>query len=206
MLALLPDWLTADGLFNLLGPWTLVGFAIIIFVECGLFVGMFFPGDSLLFLTGMLVAGGSIKEPLWLVLAVLYLAAVGGNILGYHIGRVAGPVLFTRDDSRFLKPEYVTRTHQFFEHYGNRAIVLARFVPIVRSIITAVAGVAQMDRWKFYAYSALGAIPWVIGVVSLGVALGEVQFVKDNLELFLIGFVVLSTIPIITELRKHRGA
>lgn len=203
-LALLPDWLTADGLFQLLGPWTLVGFAAIIFIECGLFIGLFFPGDSLLFLAGMLVASGAISQPLWLVITVLYVAAVAGNILGYHIGHVAGPRLFSNTESRWLRPEYVERTHAFFERYGNRAIVLARFVPIVRSLITAVAGIARMDRGKFYFYSAIGAIFWVIGIVLLGSALGEFTFVKDNLEFILLAFVVVSTIPILTELRKYR--
>lgn len=204
-LGLLPDWLSAEGLFNLLGPWALIGFTVVIFVECAIFLGMFFPGDSLLFLTGMLVAAGDISEPLWLVLLVLYLAAILGNVVGYHVGAAVGPKLFNRPDSRLLKPEHVQKTHDFFEKYGARSIILARFVPIVRSLITAVAGIAGMDQRKFYLYSAIGAVFWVIGVVLLGVALGQVAFVRDNLEAFLIGFVVLSTIPIFVELRHHRA-
>ena len=206
LIGLLPDWLSAEGLFDILGPWALIGFTVIIYVECAIFLGMFFPGDSLLFLTGMLVAAGDIGEPLWLVLLVLYLAAILGNITGYHVGAAVGPRLFNRPDSRFLKPEHVEKTHAFFEKYGATSIILARFVPIVRSLITAVAGIAGMDRRKFYLYSAIGAVFWVIGVVLLGVALGRVEFVRNNLEAFLLGFVVVSFIPILVELRRHRSA
>jgi len=204
LLALLPTWLSAEGLLNLLGPWTLVGVTVVIFVECGLFVGMFFPGDSLLFLVGMLVATGTIAQPLWLVIAILYVAAVAGNVVGYHLGVSVGPKLFSNAEAKWLKPQYVTQTQAFFDKYGNRAIVLARFVPIVRSVITAVAGIAGMDRRKFYSYSAIGAIFWVIGVLLLGFALGKNAFVKEHLELILLSFVVLSMVPIFVEIRKHR--
>ncbi|MEY3407755.1 MAG: hypothetical protein RL038_816 [Actinomycetota bacterium] len=201
---LLPEWLSAEGLFELLGPWALIGFTIVIFMECGLFVGMFFPGDSLLFLTGMLLATGAIDAPLWLALAMLYTAAVAGNIVGYHIGASLGPKFFNKSDSRFLRPEYIEKTQQFFEKYGTRAIVLARFVPIVRTLITALAGAAKMSARTFYLYSAIGAVFWVIGVVTLGYALGEVDFVAQNVEEILLGFVFLSVLPIAWEVVKHR--
>lgn len=204
MLGLLPEWLSAEGLFELLGPWALIGFTLIIFMECGLFVGMFFPGDSLLFLTGMLLATGAIDAPLWLALALLYTAAVVGNIVGYHIGKGLGPRLFNRPDSKFLRPEYIEKTQQFFDKYGTRAIVLARFVPIVRTLITALAGAAKMSARTFYLYSAIGAVVWVIGVTLLGYALGEVSFVKANLEIILLSFVGLSVVPIVVEVIKHR--
>lgn len=204
MLALLPEWLSAEGLFEILGPWALVGFTLIIFMECGLFVGMFFPGDSLLFLTGMLLATGAIDAPLWLALTLLYAAAVVGNIVGYHIGQGLGPRLFNRPDSKLLRPEYIEKTQLFFDKYGTRAIVLARFVPIVRTLITALAGAAKMPARTFYVYSAIGAIFWVIGVTLLGYALGEVAFVKANLEVILLSFVALSVVPIIIEVIKHR--
>lgn len=203
-IGLLPEWLSAEGLFEILGPWALIGFTIIIFMECGLFVGMFFPGDSLLFLTGMLLATGAIDAPLWLALAMLYTAAVVGNIVGYHIGASIGPRLFKNPDSKLLRPEYIEKTQHFFDKYGTRAIVLARFVPIVRTLITALAGAANMPARTFYLYSAIGAVVWVIGVVSLGYALGEVEFVAQNVEEILLSFVVLSVLPIVWEVIKHR--
>lgn len=203
-LALLPDWLSAEGLFELLGPWAVIGFTIIIFLECGLFIGILFPGDSLLFLTGMLVASGAIDQPLWLVISLLFSAAILGNIVGYHIGNYFGPRLFTNPNSRFLKPEYVEKTHIFFEKYGAKAIILARFVPIVRTLITATAGVAGMDRKKFYLYSLIGAILWAVGVTVLGYWLGQVEIVKNNIEVALLLLVVISTVPIVIEAIRHR--
>ncbi len=203
-LMLLPDWLSAEGLFDLLGPWALIGFTAILFLECGLFIGMFFPGDSLLFLTGLLITTGAMSEPLWLVIAIFYVAAVAGNIVGYHFGAAIGPSLLNRPNSKILRPEYVTKTHEFFEKHGSRAIVLARFVPIVRMLITAVAGIAGMDRKKFYVYSAIGAAFWVGGVTVLGALLGEITFVRANLEPILLAMVFVSVIPIVLEIRKNR--
>ena len=203
-LALLPDWLSAEGLFEILGPWAVVGFTLIIFLECGLFIGILFPGDSLLFLTGMLVASGAIDEPLWFVITLLFIAAVLGNIVGYHIGNYFGPKLFSNPKSRFLKPEYVEKTHLFFEKYGAKAIILARFVPIVRTLITATAGVAGMDRKKFYFYSLIGAVVWAIGVTLLGYWLGQFSMVKNNIELALLALVFLSLLPVLVEAIRHR--
>jgi len=203
-LALLPDWLSAEGLFELLGPWAVIGFTIIIFLECGLFIGILFPGDSLLFLTGMLVASGAIDQPLWLVIALLFSGAILGNIVGYHIGNYFGPKLFTNPNSRFLKPEYVEKTHIFFEKYGAKAIILARFVPIVRTLITATAGVAGMERKKFYVYSLIGAILWAVGVTVLGYWLGQIEIVKNNIEVALLLLVAISAVPIVIEAIRHR--
>ena len=204
MIALLPSWLTAEGLFELLGPWALVGFAAIIFMECGLFIGIFFPGDSLIFFVGLLIKTELMKENLFVVMAILYAAAVLGNIVGYQFGYLVGPKLFNRPNSKLLRPEYVERTHNFFEKYGARAIILARFVPIVRTLITATAGIAKMDRRKFITYSAIGAVPWVVGVLLLGYGLGSFEFVKAHIEIILLSFVALSMIPIALEVLKTR--
>ncbi|MEN9693158.1 MAG: hypothetical protein RLZZ330_802 [Actinomycetota bacterium] len=204
LIALLPDWLSAEGLFEALGPWALVGFTLVIFLECAIFVGMFFPGDSLLFLTGLLVTTGQMTEPLWLVIAILYIAAVAGNIVGYQLGYAIGPKLFNRPNSKLLHPEYIKKTEEFFEKHGPRAIILARFVPIIRTLITATAGIGKMNRREFIIYSAVGAVAWVVGITLLGSALGHNEFVKANLEVILLSFVVLSAVPIGLEILRHR--
>ena len=123
-----------------------IGTPLIVFAECGLLIGFFLPGDSLLFTAGLFVANGSIDAPLWAVCLLLVTAAFVGNVCGYYIGRAAGPAVFDKPKSRLFKPQHVTRTQEFFDRYGNRAIVLGRFVPIVRTFITVMAGVGQMIR------------------------------------------------------------
>jgi len=186
-----------------LGPWALLGACIILLVECGLLVGLILPGDSLLFIVGLFVANGFISTPLALVLVALSASAVAGNLLGYWAGVKVGPALFKRPDSRFFKHEYVERTNEFFEKHGNRAIVLARFVPIVRSIITAVAGIARMDYKRFATYSAIGGIIWVFSLTLAGYFLGNVDAIKNHIDLVTIALVLVSLIPIYFEVRKQ---
>jgi membrane-associated protein len=196
--------LDPDSLIRALGPYVLVGLFVIVFAECGLLVGFFLPGDSLLFTAGLLVATGVIDVPLWLVCALLVAAALLGNTCGYWIGRTAGPAIFNRRDSRLFKRAYVDRTHAFFEKYGPRAVVLGRFVPIVRTFVTVMAGVGQMDARKYLAYSLVGGIGWAAGVTLLGYWLGGIEFARNNIELMLLGVVVLSFVPIAVEFVKTR--
>jgi membrane-associated protein len=198
------QWLDPTYILDQLGPWALAGVVFIIFAECGLLIGFFLPGDSLLFATGLFISTGDIKEPLWLALVVLCAAAVLGNLCGYWIGRKAGPKLFDKPDSKLFKTEYVDKTHAFFDKYGPRAIVLARFVPIVRTFITAVAGVGKMDYRVYATYSAIGGVAWVCLLTILGYFLGTNQFVKDNLEIVLILIVLVSVIPIVIEYLRSR--
>ena len=203
--ALGPSWLDPEQLLRMLGPYVLVGLCLIIFAECGLLVGFFMPGDSLLFTAGLFVANGLIDTPIWLVCLLLTACAVMGNIVGYYLGYRAGPVLFDRPDSRLFKREYVDKTHAFFDKYGARAIVLGRFVPIVRTFITAVAGVGRMDRREYFTYSILGGVGWATGVTLLGFWLGGIAFVRNHVELILIGIVALSIIPIVIEAIRVRA-
>ena len=206
LLALMPDWLTADGLIALFGDYALFGVTAVIFAECGLLIGFFFPGDSLLFAIGMLTATGIIVQPIWVSALLLTAAAILGNITGFWIGEKVGPHIFTTG-SRFFKPEYVDRTALFFERYGNRAIIFARFVPIVRTVITAMAGVGHMKRDRFIKYSAIGGVIWGTGVTLLGFWLGSISFVRDNLEIALLLIVTVSWIPLIVEgLRMRKDA
>ncbi|MCU0266928.1 MAG: VTT domain-containing protein [Actinomycetia bacterium] len=200
-----PDWLDPQVLLEALGAFALIGVLAIVFAECGLLIGFFLPGDSLLFAAGLLVATGFIDTPIAVVCVLISVAAILGNVSGYWIGYRFGPALFQRPDSRLFKQEYVERTREFFDRYGGRAIVLARFVPIVRTFITAMAGTARMPFRPYLLWSVVGGILWGTGVTLLGYWLGNVQFVEDNIELILIGFVILSVVPIFVELRRQRG-
>ena len=177
-LALGPEWLQPDSIIAWLGPWALVGLALIVFAECGLLIGFFLPGDSLLFTAGLFVANGSIDAPLWAVCLLLVTAAFVGNVCGYYIGRAAGPAVFDKPKSRLFKPQHVVRTQEFFDKYGNRAIVLGRFVPIVRTFITVMAGVGRMDPKRYLTYSLIGGIVWAAGVTLLGFWLGQFAVVR----------------------------
>ncbi len=205
-LALGPEWLKPDTILTWLGPWALVGLALIIFAECGLLLGFFLPGDSLLFTAGLFVADGAIDAPLWLVCVLLVAAAVLGNATGYWVGRGAGPAVFDKPQSRLFKPHHVVKTQAFFDRYGNRAIVLGRFVPIVRTFITVMAGVGRMNAHRYLTYSLIGGVAWAAGVTVLGYWLGQFAFVRENIELMLILIVLVSVVPIAVEfVRARRG-
>ena len=203
-LALGPEWLKPDTIIEWLGPWALVGLALIVFAECGLLLGFFLPGDSLLFTAGLFVASGAIRTPLWLTCLILAVAAFAGNATGYAIGRKAGPAIFDKPKSRLFKPSHVAKTQEFFDKYGNRAIVLGRFVPVVRTFITVMAGVGQMEAKRYLTYSLIGGVAWAAGVTVLGYFLGQFDVVKNNIELMLILIVLLSVVPIIIEILRAR--
>jgi membrane-associated protein len=204
-LALGPSWMNPDTLLHNLGDWALWGAVAIVFAECGLLIGFFLPGDSLLFTVGLLIAGNTIHQPLWVACIVLTIASFVGNVAGYQIGRVSGPAVFSRNDSRIFKRQYVDRTVAFFDRYGTRAVLLARFVPIVRTFITVMAGVGRMDRRRYLTYSAIGGTVWAAGVTALGAALGQVTFVKQNIDLILVAIVLASVVPIAIEVLRERA-
>jgi len=200
------DWLDPQYLLDRFGDYALWGAAAVIFAECGLLIGFFLPGDSLLFTVGLLVAQGKIDYPLWLCCLVLTAAALAGNACGYAIGAVTGESVFHRRTSRLFKREYVERTHVFFEKYGNRAVVLARFVPIVRTFITVMAGVGTMGFRRFMTYTAIGGAIWACGVTLLGYFLGQIAFLRAHIELLLLILVLISVLPLGVEFLRHRAA
>ena len=181
-----------------------VGCAAIIFAETGLLIGIFLPGDSLLFSAGLYATGGNLN--VWILGAILNVAATAGNQTGYWIGRTTGPAIFKREDSRFFKKSYVTRAHNFYEKHGGKAIVLARFVPIVRTLAPVVAGVANMNYRTFLLYDIVGGIVWVWSIVLAGYYLG-LQFpaIKENIELVILIIVFLSITPAIYAWWKERA-
>jgi membrane-associated protein len=202
---LLPPWLDPEYLIQAAGPYALPVVSFIIFAECGLFAIL--PGDSLLFTVGVFVARDAIPYSLPVVCLVLTVAAILGNVSGYWIGRLVGPPLFRPRRGligRILNPKYVTKTHAFFEKYGNRALILARFVPIVRTFVTLVAGVGRMDFRKFIAYTAIGGVLWACGVTVLGYYLGNIPVIRENIEAVLILIVVVSLVPMVVEFFLHR--
>lgn len=201
--ALLPDWLNAETLLTNLGTFAFWVSLAIVFAECGLFL-FFMPGDSLLFVIGLFIATGVIDVNIWVACILLAAAAVLGNAVGYWIGYAIGPRLFNRPNSRVFKPAYLTKTHDFFEKYGATAIILARFVPIVRTFITAVAGAGRMSFTRFITFSAIGGVLWAAGVTLLGYWLGNIEFVKKNVEVILVLIVLVSVIPMAFEYLRHR--
>lgn len=197
-------FLDPEGLLKGFGSWALVAACVILFVECGLLVGVILPGDSLLFIVGMLLASNFITTPLALALALMSISAIAGNLLGYWTGAKVGPKLFNKPESKLFKKEHVVTTQNFFDKHGSRAIVMARFVPVVRSVITGMAGVAKMDYRTYATFSTIGGIAWVVSMTLAGYFLGSIPFVKDNIELVAIGIVFLSAIPIALEVLRQR--
>ena len=199
-----PAFLDTQHLLNTFG---LIGLLLIIFAETGLLVGFFLPGDSLLFTAGLVAAGGLAGvslAPLWVLLIVLPLVAIAGNLVGYWIGYRAGPAVFNRPNSRLFKAEYVEQAHGFFEKYGPRTILLARFVPIVRTFATVMAGASRMNFRVFVTYSVIGGVIWAAGVTALGYWLGQVDVIRENIELFALVIVAVSLIPVAIELLRAR--
>ena len=201
-IALGPNWLDPD---HLIGTFGLIGVLIVVFAESGLLIGFFLPGDSLLFTTGLLVVNGKLGTPLWLVCVLVALAAIAGDQVGYLFGRKVGPSLFKRPDSRLFKQENVEKAHEFFEKYGPKSLVLARFVPVVRTFTPIIAGVSRMNYRAFVTYNVIGGTLWGVGVTLLGAALGKVDFVNQHIELILVAIVLVSVVPIAIEYLRARS-
>jgi membrane-associated protein len=201
-LALGPSWLDPDYLIQTFGP---IGVLAIVFAESGLLIGFFLPGDSLLFTTGLLVTTGKLDYPLWLMCTMIVAAAVLGDQVGYLFGRKVGPALFKRPDSKLFKQENVEKAHEFFEKHGPKSLILARFVPIVRTFTPIIAGVSRMNYRSFIVYNLIGGALWGAGVTLLGSALGKIEFVNKHIELILIGIVLISVVPVVIEVLRARS-
>ncbi len=197
-------FLDPEGLLKPFGSLALAVACGILLIECALLIGLVLPGDSLLFIVGILLATGFITTPVWIAIVAMSVSAILGNLLGYWTGAKLGPKLFNKPDSRIFKQEYVVITQNFFEKHGPRAIVLARFVPVVRPVITSMAGVARMNFRVYATYSTIGGILWVVTLTLAGYFFGGIQFVADNIELVTLGIVGLSLIPVVLEVLKQR--
>lgn len=201
-LALGPSWLDPNHLLDTFGIW---GLLLIVFAESGLLIGFFLPGDSLLFTCGLLITSNQMDFPLWGAIALICAAAVLGDQAGYMFGKKVGPSLFNRPDSRLFKQENVTKAHEFFEKYGPKSLVLARFVPIVRTFTPIIAGVSGMKYRSFVVFNVIGGVMWGAGVTLLGSWLGNIGLVKNNIEAILILIVLVSVVPIVIEFLRARS-
>jgi membrane-associated protein len=197
-------WLDPNYIVGSMGSWVVPIVAIIIFAECGILIGFLLPGDTLLFPLGLFIARGVVHTPLWLACVIMAACAIAGNVVGYWVGYALGPKLFNKPDSRLFKREYVDRTHAFFERYGTAAIFLGRFVPIVRTFVTAVAGVGRMAPGRYFAVSVAGGVVWAAGIVVAGYFLGRIDFIGNHIDLILLLIVVISVVPVVIEWARHR--
>ncbi|MBT2225054.1 DedA family protein [Nonomuraea sp. NEAU-A123] len=196
------------AILHWLGPFVLFGIFLIIFAECGLLIGLVLPGDPTLFTAGLLAATGAIRPDLALVCVVVTAAAVLGNMCGYWIGVRVGPPLFNRPNAKLLRKGQVEKAERFFERHGPRAIVLARFIPLARTLITLIAGIGRMDPRKYFVYSAIGGVLWAMSMTLLGGLLGQIPWVRDNVNTILLNMLAViaavSIIPIVIEALKKR--
>ena len=193
-----------SSLIQSYGLWTYLILFVIIFLETGLVVTPFLPGDSLLFAAGTFAAAKALNA-LWLFI-VLSAAAILGDTVNYWIGHFIGPRVFHQEKSRFFKKEHLDRTHRFYEKYGAETIIIARFVPIIRTFAPFVAGVGRMSYWKFISYNVIGGIGWVALFVFGGYFFGNIPFIKRNFGLVIIAIIIVSTIPAVVEFYRHSRA
>jgi membrane-associated protein len=188
------------------GTWTYLVLFVIVFCETGLVVTPILPGDSLLFAAGAIAALPSAELNPHLLVVLLTVAAVLGDAVNYQIGRYVGPAVFRRESGRFFKREHLEKTHAFYERYGGKTIIIARFVPIVRTFAPFVAGVAQMSYRRFAIYNVTGAIAWVVIGVYAGYWFGNLEIVQKNFSLIIIAIVVISLLPAVIEYWRARRA
>ncbi|MFD5537886.1 DedA family protein [Streptomyces sp. NPDC127079] len=201
-LALGPSWLDPNTLLDSFGIW---GLLLVVFAESGLLIGFFLPGDSLLFTCGLLITSHQLHFPLWGAIALICLAAVLGDQAGFMFGKKVGPSLFNRPDSRLFKQENVAKAHEFFEKHGPKSLILARFVPVIRTFTPIIAGVSGMAYRSFLTFNVIGGVLWGAGVTLLGSWLGKIDVVKNNIEAILILIVLISVVPIAIEFLRARS-
>jgi membrane-associated protein len=196
--------LNPETLIEFFGAYALWGVALIVFIETGLLIGFFLPGDSLLFVAGMMVAGGFIHQPLWLVLLVIFIAAVTGDQTGYLIGKTLGRKAFQKEEGIFFSKKNADRAEEFFKKYGGKSVILARFVPIMRTFVPVAAGIGSMKYKTFTLYNIIGALLWGVGLTSIGFIFGNNAFVKEYLEVIIVLIIGISFIPVLLEIYKAK--
>ncbi len=203
---------TLEFVKTLLNPQSIIhygGLALLLFIvfaETGLFFGFFLPGDSLLFVAGLMCGTPIFDVNIYMLVTTVIIAGILGNFVGYYFGKKTGPVLFRRDDSFFFKKKHVKAAEEFYNRYGGTAIVLGRFIPIIRTFVPIMAGVVNLDFKKFVLYNILGCIAWVVSMVLSGYFLGRLfPTLQNNLEYIVITIILISMIPVVlTYIKEHR--
>jgi membrane-associated protein len=187
------------------GIWTYLILFIIIFWETGVVIFPFVPGDSLLFAVGAFAAIGALD--VWILFILLSIAAIAGDTANYWIGHYTGPKIFHKEKVRFLNKKHLDHAHKFYEKYGTKTIVIARFVPIIRTFAPFVAGIGKMTYWKFISYNVIGGIGWVAICLALGYFFGNLPIVKENFSLIIFAIIIISVMPAVIEfLRQYFGS
>lgn len=199
------NWLDAQQVVDAFGPYALPAVALFVFFETAFILTSFLPGDSLLFILGITLATSTASgtAPIWIAILLVMLMAIAGSQAGYELGLKVGPALFERNHNWIFNPKVVKQSHVMFEKYGARAVILARFAPIIRALIPMLAGIGYLERRKFLKYNAIGASAWVVGFMGAGYYLGEVPFIANHLEQTVLAIIVLSSLPLPIELLRH---
>lgn len=195
-------WLDANALIDQFGQFAPYAVTAIVFIETAFIVTSFLPGDSLLFVLGIMLASSG-DFPVWLAIPLVSLSAIAGSQVGYATGRAVGPVLFERRHTWIFNPAFVAKSHDYFERYGSRAIILARFVPIIRALVPMLAGISKMDSRDFLVNNVVGALTWVTTLTGAGYLLGEIPFVKEHIETAILTVVILTSLPFPLEMLRE---
>jgi len=195
-------WLDANAIIDQFGQFAPYAVAFIIFIETAFILTSFLPGDSLLFVLGITLAA-SADFPIWLAIPLVIVSAFAGSQVGFLTGHAVGPVLFERRHTWIFNPTFVAKAHEYFDKFGPRAIILARFVPIVRALVPMLAGISKMDRRTFLINNILGATVWVTGLVGIGFLLGEVPLVADHIDTAILIVIIVTSLPFPIELLRE---
>lgn len=198
------NWFDAQGIIEALGALAVLGVAALIFAETATILGSFLPGDSLLFLLGLTLSTVLTTIPLIAAIGLIMIAAILGSEVGYWLGHKLGPRVFSREDTWFFNKKVVEKTKEFYHHYGARAIILARFIPVLRALVPLTVGMSDFGWRRYLVFNIAGAVAWVAGLMTAGYFLGTIPWVRHNIELVVISFVIISSLPLPIEIIRNR--
>lgn len=184
------------------GTWAVVGVCLIIFLETATILGSFLPGDSLLFSLGLVLSSWLTSFPVWLAIPLVFVSAIAGAQVGYWLGRLIGPRMFRNEQARIFNPRMLERGREFFNEHGNKSLILARFVPVIRALIPTMVGMSLFDPRRFFILNVIGGALWVVGLMGLGYGLGYIPLVANNVEWVILAVIILTSLPLPIELLR----